>query len=127
MNAPERTAAFLLDEDLDERKITYAPDTKVPNAGTFTLNKEDHTLGNLIRMQLLSDPNVHFVGYMMPHPLINRLEMKIQTTSGNVNPREVLLAAVEDLSNETAHLTEGFKRELAEFEERKQREGAGDV
>lgn len=127
MNAPERTAAFLLDEDIDEKKITYTPDTKVPNAGTFTLNKEDHTLGNLIRMQLLLDPNVHFVGYMMPHPLINRLEMKIQTISGNIRPNEVLREAVEDLSNECDHLNENFRAQLEEFEQKRQREGAGDV
>lgn len=58
MNAPERTASFLLDEDAGEVKITYASDTKVSNSGTFTLNKEDHTMGNLLRMQLLRDPSV---------------------------------------------------------------------
>ena len=36
---------------------------KVPNAAIFTLNKEDHTLGNMIRHQLMKDPNVIFAGY----------------------------------------------------------------
>jgi DNA-directed RNA polymerase II subunit RPB11 len=49
MNAPERTAAFMIDEDAGEKKITYTPSTKVPNAGTFVFNKEDHTVGNLLR------------------------------------------------------------------------------
>lgn len=30
-------------------RITIEKDTKVPNAAIFTVNKEDHTLGNLIR------------------------------------------------------------------------------
>lgn len=30
-------------------RITIAKDTKVPNAAHFTVNKEDHTLGNLLR------------------------------------------------------------------------------
>lgn len=32
------------------RRISYAKDTKVVNAGTFTVQREDHTLGHLIRM-----------------------------------------------------------------------------
>ena len=30
------------------RRITHAKDTKVPNAAIFTVNKEDHTLGNIL-------------------------------------------------------------------------------
>jgi hypothetical protein len=30
-------------------RIIVEPDTKVPNAAIFTVNKEDHTLGNMIR------------------------------------------------------------------------------
>lgn len=44
MNAPERTASFLLDEDNGEMKIVYTPDTKVANSGTFRFNREDHTV-----------------------------------------------------------------------------------
>lgn len=29
-------------------RITHAKDTKVPNAAIFTVNKEDHTLGNIL-------------------------------------------------------------------------------
>ena len=60
MNTPERSSAFILDDD--EEKIEYMADTKVSNAGTFTFNKEDHTVGNLLRMQLLRDPAVKFAG-----------------------------------------------------------------
>jgi DNA-directed RNA polymerase II subunit RPB11 len=48
MNAPECSAAFLLDEESGEQKIEYTADTKVTNAGTFRFNKEDHTIGNLL-------------------------------------------------------------------------------
>ena len=43
---------------------------KVTNAGTFRFNKEDHTVANLLRMQLLRDPSVRFAGYYHPHPLV---------------------------------------------------------
>ena len=53
-------------------------DTKVPNASIFTINKEDHTLGNLIRHQLLKDPNVLFAGYKNPHPLEHKVVIRVQ-------------------------------------------------
>lgn len=104
MNAPERSSSFLLDEDNAEVKVTYAADTKVSNAGTFRFNKEDHTMGNLLRMQLLRDPSVRFAGYIHPHPLVHFINMKIQTNSSTVAPVEVLSSSIEDLSNETDHL-----------------------
>ena len=104
MNAPERSSEFILDEDNGETKIVYSADTKVANAGCFVFNKENHTIGNLLRMQLLRDPAVRFAGYMLPHPLIHRMDLKIQTNSSTVAPVEVLSAAIEDLANETDHL-----------------------
>jgi DNA-directed RNA polymerase II subunit RPB11 len=105
MNAPERSASFLLDVDSGEQKIVYTADTKVTNAGTFRFNKEDHTIGNLLRMQLLRDANVRFVGYIHPHPLVHFIDMKIQTNTSTTDPKAVLSNAIEDLSGETDHLT----------------------
>jgi DNA-directed RNA polymerase subunit L len=31
-------------------RISYLPDTKIQNAATFNIEKEDHTVGNLLRM-----------------------------------------------------------------------------
>lgn len=104
MNAPERSAAFLLDEESDEQKIVYTPDTKVACSANFRLNKEDHTIANLLRMQLLRDPNVRFVGYIHPHPLVHYINLKIQTNSSTTDPKAVLSNAIEDLSGETDHL-----------------------
>ena len=47
MNAPPTFESFLLFEG--EKKITREQDTKVPNAAVFTINKEDHTVGNMVR------------------------------------------------------------------------------
>lgn len=61
--------------------VTYDKDSSVPNCGTFTLHGEDHTLGNLLRAQLLEDDRVVFAAYKVPHPLESRVEIKIQTTA----------------------------------------------
>ncbi|XP_019736500.1 DNA-directed RNA polymerase II subunit RPB11-a isoform X1 [Hippocampus comes] len=78
MNAPPAFESFLLFEG--EKKITITKDTKVPNSCLFTLNKEDHTLGNIIRAQLLKDPQVLFAGYKVPHPLEHKIVIRVQTT-----------------------------------------------
>jgi DNA-directed RNA polymerase II subunit RPB11 len=115
MNAPERSASFLLDEDAGEVKVVYTPDTKVSNAGTFRFNKEDHTISNLLRMQLLRDPSVRFAGYQHPHPLVHYINFKVQTNSSTVTPVEVLSSAIEDLSNETDHLITAFTESVEDW------------
>lgn len=47
MNAPSAFEPFLLFDG--EKKVSVEKDTKVPNAAIFTFNKEDHTLGNLLK------------------------------------------------------------------------------
>ena len=84
-NVPNRFELFLLADD--EKKVTEAPDTRelvhshagyvrlthetpgVSNASVFTFNKEDHTLGNMLRARLLQSPHVIFSAYKVPHPL----------------------------------------------------------
>ena len=41
-----------------------------PSTSIFTFNKEDHTLGNLLRSRLLQTPHVTFSAYKVPHPLV---------------------------------------------------------
>ena len=45
---PDYHELFVLKEG--EKKITTIKDTKIPNAATFVVKKEDHTVGNLLRM-----------------------------------------------------------------------------
>merc|ERR1719240_725528 len=98
VNAPERSDSYRLAEG--ERRVLYAKDTKIPNAGTFTINKEDHTIGNLLRMQLLRDQQVRFAGYQMPHPLEHRTLVKIQTVNATPTPINALSNAINDLYSE---------------------------
>jgi DNA-directed RNA polymerase II subunit RPB11 len=48
MNVPDRLDSVRVPDDLP--KITAKADAKVPNATTYTLMRECHTMGNLIRM-----------------------------------------------------------------------------
>ena len=48
MNAPDRMDALRLPEGM--AKITITPDEKIVNAALFVVAREDHTVGNLLRM-----------------------------------------------------------------------------
>lgn len=56
-----RFEAYLLADG--EKKCTEAIDTRTPNTSIFTINKEDHTLANMMRAHLLKDPDIMFAGY----------------------------------------------------------------
>jgi len=49
-----------MDEEtgLPMKQVTYEPNAKVPNCGTLTFQREDHTVGNLLRHQLLTQDKV---------------------------------------------------------------------
>ncbi|XP_006818068.1 DNA-directed RNA polymerase II subunit RPB11-a [Saccoglossus kowalevskii] len=97
-------------------KIVITKDTKVPNAAMFTVNKEDHTLGNLLRSQLLKDPQVLFAGYKVPHPLEFKFVLRVQTTP-DYSPQEAFTNAITDLISEVSLLEERFKVAVREKKE----------
>ena len=70
--------------------------------------QEDHTLGNMIRCQLLKDPNVLFAGYKQPHPLEHKFILRIQTTTA-YSPQDAMMNAITDLISELSLLEERFR------------------
>ena len=60
-----------------KERVVYEKSYQIPNFATITIYEEDHTLGNIIRQQLLKDKRVKFAGYRKPHPLFDLLEMKV--------------------------------------------------
>ncbi|KAL2046102.1 hypothetical protein N7G274_001549 [Stereocaulon virgatum] len=108
MNAPDRFDTFLLGDG--EKKVTEVADTRIPSASTFTFNKEDHTLGNLLRSQLLKSPHVKYSGYRIPHPLVSSFELRIQTDS-TLTPRAALQQACRELVSDLSTLSREFTKE----------------
>lgn len=72
-------------------------DTKVPNAASFLFRKEDHTLGNLLRAQLLKDDRVLYAGYKIPHPLEHDFLLRVQTDSEDYKPEDAVQLALQRL------------------------------
>ena len=109
MNQPSRAEKFLMPPG--SRKLSYTPDTKLANAGEFVLMREDHTLGNMLRMELHNDPNVVFAGYQHPHPTDHRILIKVHT-NGETNPVRAMREANQRLTEQVESLKTQWESEL---------------
>ena len=114
-NAPDRYERFVVDSD--QLKIDFEKDTRLPNAGTFVILREDHSIGNLMRTQLHRDETVTFAGYRIPHPLEAKLLVTL-STNGSKTPIVAAQEPITQLKFQISGLNQSFSRECS-----KQREG----
>ena len=102
-NEIEPTTLINQPEDI---KLTEEKDAKNPNTSDFKLTKEDHTVANMLRMKLHTNPQVKFAGYRVPHPTMHTVVIKIQTapdrptTTDLVTPAEALQRALTECMND---------------------------
>lgn len=82
----------------------------MPNAAIIKFEREDHTLGNLLRGQLLQDSRVLFAAYKVPHPLFPNFLMRIQTEEG-YTPKEALRNACNAVIKQLGTLSKNFQEE----------------
>lgn len=91
------------------------------------VNKEDHTLANMLRSHLSKDPHVLFAGYkgssvlirqylfqtnrnLVPHPLFANFELRVQT-DGEISPRDAVVGCCKALVNDLQILSREFTKE----------------
>lgn len=127
MNAPDRLDS-VRDRDAGQpgarRRVALERDSKVANAATFTLLREDHTVGHLLRMELLRDPGVRFAGYKHPHPLENDIVVKVQAAPGST-PNGVVEAALRRLETEFTVMQTAFRGQVEGLRRREAEIGSG--
>ncbi|KAJ2740302.1 DNA-directed RNA polymerase II core subunit [Coemansia sp. BCRC 34301] len=109
MNAPERFEMFTLPEGV--RKISIVKDPKMANCLQFNIQREDHTIANILRYQLLKNPLVLFAAYRTPHPLEYFVELKVQTTA-KTTPIDVVREAIQSLMIEYGNIRSAFDSEI---------------
>mmetsp|Transcript_4507 Transcript_4507/g.10322 ORF Transcript_4507/g.10322 Transcript_4507/m.10322 type:complete len:233 (-) Transcript_4507:157-855(-) len=97
-------------------RIHVYPDEKVPNAATYHIWLEDHTLGNMLRMELLRNETVLFCGYKVPHPLNHMIELRVQTLPKS-SPELALRHAIVNLKSETKSMLEQFDQGVRGYKE----------
>ena len=62
----------------------------------------------------MRDENVRFSGYRKPHPLENKLELKVHT-NGKINPKEAAKQGCDNLAVEFTNLKEEFQNKVKQF------------
>lgn len=92
----------------EQQKITIVGDASCGTFATFIINKEDHTLGNIMRSMLAQNPDVEFCGYTIPHPSKNEIHLRIQTYEKPVT--EPFEKALKDLTDVCQYILEKFKK-----------------
>ncbi|KAF8315004.1 RBP11-like subunits of RNA polymerase [Clavulina sp. PMI_390] len=110
MNAPNRFELYVLRDD--EKLLEIQEDTKIPNAASFKIVKQDHTMANMIRAQLLKSNAVIFAGYKVPHPLEPHFILKVQT-DGSITPQKALEDSCQTLIATIAELQGKFETEFS--------------
>ena len=63
----------------------------------------------------MKDSRVRFAGYKKPHPLEEKIEVRVQT-NGDVKPEEAVRDACTMLKDELDKLAENFRVEIAKFQ-----------
>ncbi|EPY41671.1 DNA-directed RNA polymerase II subunit RPB11 [Angomonas deanei] len=92
------------------------------NSSQFKLEKEDHTVANLLQKKLHRSPNVQIAGYMVPHPTQHRVELRVQTAAPNGDdrsgqtvvptPKEALQGAIEECLRDLQDLEDQLRMEV---------------
>mmetsp|Transcript_25561 Transcript_25561/g.65699 ORF Transcript_25561/g.65699 Transcript_25561/m.65699 type:complete len:195 (-) Transcript_25561:51-635(-) len=95
-------------EDGVARKVHYIQDEKVDNCGLLKIYCEDHTVANPLRMQMLRDDEVRFVGYRVPHPLEHMFDLRVQTSS-STTPLQATRRSLRTLTQEATSLKQNFE------------------
>ncbi|KAJ2780689.1 DNA-directed RNA polymerase II core subunit [Coemansia javaensis] len=113
MNAPERHEMFTLPDGA--RKIDIIKDPQMANCVQFNIQREDHTVANILRYKILQHPQVLFAAYRQPHPLEYYIELKVQTTA-KTTPVGVMKEAIESLMLEYGNIRSAFDNELLRME-----------
>ncbi|GET89805.1 DNA-directed RNA polymerase II-like protein [Leishmania tarentolae] len=83
-----------------DRKIVEQISNTMANSSLFKMEKEDHTLANLLRMKLHESPFVQIAGYRVPHPTKHNVELRVQTASNGTDapvpaPKKALQDAID--------------------------------
>eukprot|EP01065_Artemidia_motanka_P011403 TRINITY_DN16123_c0_g1_i1.p1 TRINITY_DN16123_c0_g1~~TRINITY_DN16123_c0_g1_i1.p1 ORF type:complete len:201 (+),score=31.44 TRINITY_DN16123_c0_g1_i1:93-605(+) len=103
-----------------DRKVSESVDERVKNSSTYTLYKEDHTLGNLVRTQLHTNSRVRFAGYKPDHPTVHNIFIKVQTMPNaetrKPTPASALLRSLQECVFTAQSLETKFQAALEDFE-----------
>ncbi|KAJ1972812.1 RNA polymerase subunit AC19 [Dimargaris xerosporica] len=95
--------------EVSSEKVEILPGASTDlTAMTFAIHKEDHTLGNALRHCIMQNPDVEFCGYSVPHPSLQKIHLRIQTST-NTTALDALNKGLSDLYGMCEHMLTEFE------------------
>ncbi|EFO26089.1 hypothetical protein LOAG_02401 [Loa loa] len=85
-----------------------------PSNLTVILYEEDHTIGNSLKHILCKMRDVEFCGYNVPHPLEDKILIRLQTKRG-VPAADVLMKGFEELECIFGSIRQKFDSSYASY------------
>ena len=105
----------------DEQKpVEIQKEDKAENCYTFTVLNEDHTLGNMLTDQLLTESRIRFAGYRIEHPTKDVIKIRVQSETQIDKPVELIDHAVEELKSKLSSLSTLFREACRNYDEKSQ-------
>jgi len=86
---------------------------KTGNEMEFELEGEGHTFCNVLRKELLNDPNVEYAAYRIDHPLVGVPVFYVRTKGKD--PIEALIDATNRIRKSTEEFMEKFKKAVSKY------------
>lgn len=102
--------------NIDEQpRVTATRDTGVQNCYEFKIEREDHTLGNLMTQQLLTEERVLFAGYRIHHPLDDFIYLKVNVsdTEEITNAKDLVENSINTICSDIDSLKKQLQKQLA--------------
>ena len=106
----------------EEKPVMVQKEEKTDNCFTFTVYNEDHTLGNMLTDQLLTESRIRYAGYRIEHPTKDLIKIRIQSASSPTisHPSELVDPAINDLCTKLSSLSTAFKEACKQYDEHNQ-------
>ena len=98
--------------DPNINRVKAEKDPGISNCYTFTILKEDHTIGNLLTQELLKEPRVLFAGYRIVHPMSDLIIMRVNVSDTIQGPDELVEGTIRNLQNQFRALEQDFSRQV---------------
>lgn len=93
-------------------KVKAEKDDGVSNCYRFTIDREDHTVGNLLTEQLLTEERVLFAGYRIHHPLDDWIYIRVDVSDAIEHPADLVKDTVKQLQDDISALRGDFERQI---------------
>ncbi len=89
--------------------------SKDENSIEILIEKETHTLLNLLTKRLVKKPEVEVAYYDIPHPLKSEAILYVRVKKGcGVKPEEVLMQVVDEVLEEIRRAREEFSKAISQ-------------